>query len=225
MLWKFCHATMRCESRHGLILDNPAAGIARKKLSPPQIRVATREQFGALVAAIRESDGREGSRAKARAGADLDHLLAYSGCRLGEAHAIQWQHVNFDSNRLIVPGTKSECSQRVIPMSASLRELLQRLRKQDPAGSSILKHRSARKCLETACRNLGFPVFNHHAMRHYFATCAIESGVDVPTVSRWLGHKDGGQLAMKVYVHLRPSHSDTMIAQVSFEHAPAVRVR
>jgi len=48
--------------------------------------------------------------------------------------------------------------------------------------------------------------------------------VDVPTVSRWLGHKDGGQLAMKVYAHLRPTHSDAMIAQVSFEQAPAAKI-
>ena len=61
-------------------------------------------------------------------------------------------------------------------------------------------------------------------MRHFFATCAIESGVDVPTVSRWLGHKDGGHLAMKVYAHLRPAHSDAMIAQVGFEQAPAAKI-
>jgi integrase len=36
----------------------------------------------------------------------------------------------------------------------------------------------------------------------------IESGVDIPTVSRWLGHKDGGALAMRVYGHLRQEHSD-----------------
>ena len=83
-----------------------------------------------------------------------------------------------------------------------------------------MKHKSARKCLKTACRKLGLPVFGHHALRHFFATCAIESGVDVPTVSRWLGHKDGGQLAMKVYAHLRPTHSDTMIALVNFEQTP-----
>ena len=58
-------------------------------------------------------------------------------------------------------------------------------------------------------------------MRHFFATCAVESGVDVPIVSHWLGHKDGGQLAMEVYAHLRPAHSDAMIAQVSFEQTPA----
>jgi len=36
---------------------------------------------------------------------------------------------------------------------------------------------------------------------------AIESGVDIPTVSRWLGHKDGGALGMRVYGHLRNEHS------------------
>ena len=30
-------------------------------------------------------------------------------------------------------------------------------------------------------------------------TSCIESGVDIPTVSRWLGHRDGGALAMRVY--------------------------
>ena len=46
----------------------------------------------------------------------------------------------------------------------------------------------------------------HHDLRHLFATRCIESGVDIPTVARWLGHKDGGALAMKTYGHLRNEH-------------------
>ena len=42
----------------------------------------------------------------------------------------------------------------------------------------------------------------------------IESGVDIPTVSRWLGHRDGGALAMKVYGHLRDQHSVAMAQRV-----------
>jgi len=34
----------------------------------------------------------------------------------------------------------------------------------------------------------------HHDLRHLFATTCIEAGVDIPTVSRWLGHQDGGAL-------------------------------
>ena len=44
----------------------------------------------------------------------------------------------------------------------------------------------------------------------------IELGVDIPTVSRWLGHKDGGALAMKVYGHLRDHHSVEMAQKVTF---------
>jgi hypothetical protein len=54
-----------------------------------------------------------------------------------------------------------------------------------------------------------------------FATRCIESGVDIPTVSRWLGHRDGGALAMKVYGHLRHQHSASMAKLVKFGSAEA----
>jgi len=38
------------------------------------------------------------------------------------------------------------------------------------------------------------PEVSHHDLRHLFSTRVIESGVDIPTLSRWLGHKDGGAL-------------------------------
>ena len=47
-------------------------------------------------------------------------------------------------------------------------------------------------------------------------TRCIESGVDIPTVSRWLGHKDGGALAMRVSGHLRNEHSQQMAQKVRF---------
>jgi integrase len=55
-----------------------------------------------------------------------------------------------------------------------------------------------------------------HDLRHLFATRCIESGVDIPTVSRWLGHQDGGALAMEVYGHLRDLRSVAMAQKVTF---------
>jgi integrase len=55
----------------------------------------------------------------------------------------------------------------------------------------------------------------HHDFRHLFATRCIASGVDIPTVSRWLGHADGGALAMRTYGHLRQEHSQAQAAKVS----------
>ena len=53
-----------------------------------------------------------------------------------------------------------------------------------------------------------------HCFRHLFATRCIEAGVDIPTVSRWLCHTDGGALAAKTYFHLLDGHSREMAAKV-----------
>jgi integrase len=53
-------------------------------------------------------------------------------------------------------------------------------------------------------------------LRYLFATRCIESGVDIPTVSRWLGHQDGGALCIKTYGHLRDEHSANEAKKVAF---------
>lgn len=71
--------------------------------------------------------------------------------------------------------------------------------KNPPPADTIPEIKDAKKCLATACRRLGYPHFTHYHFRRFFATTGIEAGVDIPTVRRWLGHKDGGALAMHVY--------------------------
>jgi hypothetical protein len=87
----------------------------------------------------------------------------------------------------------------------------------EPPQGKIFKTDSAKKCLATACKKLDYTKFTHHDFRHFFATTCIESGVDIPTISRWLGHGDGGALAMRVYGHLQVEHSLAMIKRVNFE--------
>jgi integrase len=109
-------------------------------------------------------------------------------------------------------------------MSERLSKFLTQLKTQkNPQPSDqIIPIKSARKCLQTACKKLELPQFTHHDFRHFFATTCIESGVDIPTVSRWLGHKDGGALAMKRYGHLRQEHSFAMIKRVSFDKPESI---
>ena len=196
----------------GSMLNNPARDIKRRKVVQKAITVPTREQFKTLLATIRESDGRLDSQQKAKPGADLVELLAYSGCRIHEAVSLCWCDVVFEKNSLVITGgdrgTKNG-ETRVIPMTDALRSLLLRLRdeRQPEPNDRVSLNESAKKCLQTACRRLKGEQFTHHDFRHFFATTCIESGVDIPTVSRWLGHKDGGALAMRVYGHLRQEHS------------------
>ncbi|MBL9216716.1 MAG: site-specific integrase [Opitutaceae bacterium] len=207
--------------KNGLILHNPAEDLQRRRVVQAQITIPTREQFKQLVTAIRQSDGRTDSKAKAKPGADLVELLAYSGCRLTEGASIRWRDVDFEKNTLRITGgelgTKNH-EQRIIPMTEALRTLLLRLRNErHPRPDHFVSQiDSAKKCLENACRRLTFPRFTHHDFRHFFATTCIEAGVDIPTVSRWLGHKDGGALAMRVYGHLRADHSAGMVKRVVF---------
>jgi integrase len=205
----------------GLMLTNPAKNIKRRKIVTEPIAVPTRKQFPKLVTAMRLADGRPHIQKKVGPGADLVELLAYSGCRIQEATSIRWRDVDFERNALVVTGgvigTKNH-EYRTIPMTDALRALLLRLRdEQKPKPEDFIAQvKDAKNSLHGACRRLGYPHFTHHDFRHFFATTCIESGVDIPTVSRWLGHKDGGALAMRVYGHLRQEHSFAAIKKVHF---------
>ncbi len=99
-------------------------------------------------------------------------------------------------------------------MIADARALFERMRSDRADESPDTK--VFRQATDSATQKLGIARITHHGLRHLFATSCIESGVDVPTVSRWLGHKDGGALAMKTYGHLRDEHSVTAARKVTF---------
>jgi site-specific recombinase XerD len=217
----------------GLILSNPAKHIKRRKVISKQIVVPSLDQFKQLVSAIRLSDGKKDNQKKSKDGADLVEFLAYSGARIGEVvgggdanekRPLFWSDVHFERGTIFLPGTKTEAAPRTIPMSERLSKFLARLKtqKNPQPNDQIILIKSARKCLQTACKKLELPQFTHHDFRHFFATTCIESGVDIPTVSRWLGHKDGGALAMKRYGHLRQEHSFAMIKRVSFDKPESI---
>jgi integrase len=102
-------------------------------------------------------------------------------------------------------------------MIGEMRQLLERLRQENSDHrKSVMRVGECQKAMNTAVRKLGMAHLTHHDLRHLFATRCIESGVDIPTVSRWLGHKDGGALALRVYGHLRNHHSASMAKLVKF---------
>ena len=118
-------------------------------------------------------------------------------------------------------GTKNSEIRRV-PMIAEMRQLLERLQNEhlgEPRTASVMRVGECQKAMDAAGKKTGVAHLTHHDLRHLFATRCIESGVDIPTVSRWLGHKDGGALAMKVYGHLRNQHSASMAKLVKFTPA------
>jgi integrase len=202
----------------GARYDNPARFIKRVRVLPKKLQLPSEDQFLALVKAIEKADGGWNHRC-----ADLVRFLAFGGFRKGEAATITWGDCDMEKGEIVVrgdmeTGTKNWSIRRV-PMIPEMRQLVERLRAQrvdEPATASVMQVSACQGAINSACKKLGIARFTHHDLRHLFATRCIESGVDIPTVSRWLGHKDGGALAMKVYGHLRDQHSVNMAQRVSF---------
>ena len=203
---------------NGACYENPARSVEKASIRKKELTLPEPDQFARFVTAI-EAGGSGWSKPCA----DLVRFLAYGGFRKGEAAHITWADVDFEGERIRVAGDPETGTKngevRWVPMIGEMTQLLSRLRSEQPAagdGARVMQVRECQKAMNRAAVAVGMRRITHHDLRHLFATRCIESGVDIPTVSRWLGHKDGGALAMRVYGHLRDSHSVQMAKRVTF---------
>lgn len=197
---------------------NPAYKIKRRGVPRKQLDLPTADQFNQILAEI-ETAGAIDEKARA----DFVRFLAFSGCRLNEAKQALWQDVDWQKNELTIHclkrrATSDEVRSRAIPLVPAMRQLLTRMHgeRQPKPEDTICRVFVCRKPLIRACKRTGCAPLTHHSLRHLFATFCIEAGIDIPSVSRWLGHSDGGALAMRVYGHLRREHSQLMAQRVTF---------
>lgn len=205
----------------GNLLENPAQHLSRVRVDQKELRLPEPSQFHELIADIRSKSGVWSPDV-----ADLVEFLSYSGMRaFSEAGHFTWEDVDWKRKELIIrgdPETKTKNGEiRRVPMLPNMENLLARRKAECEAEGKITTGKvvnvtECRGTLARACKAIGISKLTHHDLRHLFATRCIESGVDIPTVSRWLGHKDGGALAMKTYGHLRNEHSREMAAKVRF---------
>jgi integrase len=202
----------------GARFNNPAAGLSRVKVRAKRLALPSREEFLRFVEEIRTAGARQSKDC-----ANLVKFLAYSGVRIGEARFVTWADTNFGRRELHVRGDPETATKngetRYVPMIPELEQMLTELRRQRPAEAASMTVMRVFECQNSmthAAEKVGMKRITHHDLRHLFATICIESGVDIPTVSRWLGHKDGGALCMKTYGHLRQDHSFAQARRVSF---------
>jgi len=202
----------------GVLYSNAGAVVKRAPLRGKEIALPSIDKFNALIAEMRAGHGRNSINC-----ADFASGLAFTGCRISEAREIAWRDVDFDAGEIVVrgdinTGTKNWELRRV-PLIPDARALFERMRSEregDPLDAKVFRVRECQKSLDRACKNVSADRITHHDLRHLVATRCIESGVDIPTASRWLGHKDGGALAMKTYGHLRREHSLAQAQRVTF---------
>lgn len=202
----------------GARFSNPAADLTRVKVLAKQLELPSREEFLRFVETIRTAGARQSKDC-----ANLVRFLAYSGVRIGEAENVTWKDVNFTRRQLHVRGDPKTATKngetRYVPLIPELELMLKELRADRPnegADQPVMRVFECQNSMTNAAGKVGMKRITHHDLRHLFATICIESGVDIPTVSRWLGHKDGGALCMKTYGHLRQDHSLAQAQRVSF---------
>jgi integrase len=202
----------------GVVYSNAAAAVKRTPIRPKEIALPTIDKFNALIDEMRAGQSRDSKNC-----ADLAAGLAFTGCRIGEGREIAWRDVDFHAGEIVVRGDAKTGTKnwelRRVPLIPDARALFQRMRSDrsdESLDAKVFRVGECQKALDRACKKVGADRITHHDLRHLFATRCIESGVDIPTVSRWLGHKDGGALAMKTYGHLRREHSIAQAQRVTF---------
>lgn len=152
-------------------------------------------------------------------------MLAYTGIRWGEAAALRVKDIDFDRGRIHITrnavevhgkihvGTPKSHTARVVPVPAFLMEQLQLtsagLSRESlifPAsdGSYMRRTRAgdgSKSWFKTALANADLPMMTTHDLRHTAASLAVQSGANVKTIQRMLGHTSAA-MTLDVYSDL-----------------------
>ncbi len=160
-------------------------------------------------------------------------LCLYTGLRIGELLALEWTDVDLAKGLLfvnkschygkdragmysrIVESPKTAQSERLIPLPKALLPYLKALKKQ--GGKYVISNagkpipiRSYQNSFSIVLEKLHIPHKGFHSLRHTFATRALESGMDVKTLSEILGHKNS-TVTLHRYCHSLMEHKAEMM--------------
>ena len=160
-------------------------------------------------------------------------ICLYTGLRIGELLALEWRDIDFSNGTLMVDKTchygkngegqftrvvdspKTETSIRLIPLPKQIVPMLKEHKKiSSPLVISKngegISNRTYQRNFESLLKSLNLKHRGSHALRHTFATRALECGMDVKTLSELLGHKSPA-VTLKKYAHTFLIHKKEMM--------------
>ncbi len=152
-------------------------------------------------------------------------LCLYTGLRIGELLGLEWNDLNEECTilnvsktvyrskdeagewQLYVDNPKTASSYRRIPLPEHITDKLVKLKNESNSKFIVankkgerMSTRSYQYIFERLTEKAGVRKLNFHAIRHTFATRALENGVDIKTLSEIMGHKDAG-ITLNRYAH------------------------
>lgn len=210
-----------------MIEQNPCSRLRRAPEDAKKVEAFTKEEQRLLEQAIAQSNDR-------RLFGIL--LCLYTGLRIGELLGLEWQDVDLiegiihidktvyrekDDNgnwRVCIDTPKTKSSAREIPLPSYIAEML-RIQSESAQSRYVVENkkgermsiRSYQYMFERLTEKAGVRKLNFHALRHTFATRAIECGMDIKTLSEIMGHKNAS-ITLNRYAH---SMMDTKIAMMN----------
>ncbi len=146
--------------------------------------------------------------------ADLVCFLAYSGLRIGEALALDWEAVDWAAKVIHVRRQKRGIMPWV-PILPEMEILLRAMQERAtshlmfpspfapdvPRDDSAVRHR-----VTAACKGLDLAHVTPHGLRSYFVTQARQSGLSDAEIAMLIGDKSGPAIIALTYGDVRPDH-------------------
>jgi len=120
------------------------------------------------------------------------------GLRRQEFINLNWEDVNFDENSINIKNSKSR-KNRVVYFNSNLRELLSLYRKLSGKYiSALIRGARGKRITKCSLQNMISRIFKEsktyrknltlHSLRHTYAERLRRKGIDLPTISKLLGH-------------------------------------
>ena len=166
---------------------NPVRGVDRAK-EQARDRVLAPSELAALSAALAE---REASHPFAVASI---RVAAMTGFRISECLSMRWEHVSFETGRVVLPKTKT--GRRTVPLGAPVLNLLSGLPRihgcpwvfAGARNRASVTYKTVRDLFAGACEAAGLEDVRLHDLRRSLATNLAAAGVNAYTLRDVLGH-------------------------------------
>lgn len=181
-------AILNIAKRWGYLADNPLDQVRKVRVEEKRLFMTTAElqRFFEQLAVVAQAAERKPRKDKMALLGPYYEFLLNTGLRREEALDLQLSEIDFEHNLVLVRKSKDK-EARVVPMTERAREIL------DSLGTGLFKALSKSYVTHNftdICRKAELTGFKLHSLRHTFATRLVNSGVDILTVSKIMGHSD-----------------------------------